>query len=297
MRWYLPCAVTGVLVVSFAAHAATFRAEPVSAVLQGELRSHNLWNAQCPVPLARLSLLHVAYFDFAGKSHDDGELMVMDVVAPAVLKIFQQLYAQKFPIDKMRLMTVYDGDDQRAMADDNTSAYNCRENSDGSGLPSLHAYGLAIDLNTIQNPWINPHDKMSGAADVRPAAGLAYLNRANQRPGMSEIVVPLFRANGFSIWGGNWNEPIDWQHFQTSRSVAALLVAMTPAHAAKFFALYQSAPAMLNQAVYKDDGIPLIALYQKSPEKFLQLFTANAARLAAVSPHDAVVWLQQKLHE
>lgn len=283
------------LLVPYLAHAAVFRAEPLSVALQAEMRAKGWWKESCPVPLERLALLHLSYIDFDGKSHDDGEMIVMDVVAPSALKIFQSLYAKKFPIEKIRLTSVYDGDDKLSMNDNNSSAYNCRENSDGSGLPSLHAYGLAIDINTKQNPFVQQRGKNSGAAEIEPAAGLAFLNRANQRPGMAERVTPLFAHNGFSMWGGTWNDPIDWQHFQTSRTVAALLAAMTPTDAATFFALYQNAPAMLNKAVYKDDGVLLVALYQKNPQQFLRIFTAAARGLATQTPKAAVARLQSQM--
>jgi hypothetical protein len=283
-----------VLCIAPSASAAVFEAKPIPQSMQRAMTDSGLWSAKCPVPLHRLLLLTISHVDFQGAVHHDGQMIVMDAAAPRLLRVFQTLYARKFPVKQMRLLDMYGGNDARSMADNNTSAYNCREVT-GGGLPSVHAYGLAIDVNTIQNPYIGPHDTTKGMAEVQPSAGLGFLNRTNQRSGMVEPVVDVFRANGFPVWGGNWNDPIDWQHFQPPRAVAQLLTVMTPKHAQHFFDLYAKYPRMLTKVSYKTEGKELAALYRRNADQFMSAYQQYARRMHAMEPAAAINFLETKL--
>lgn len=195
--------------------------------LKEEMIHKNIWSTECPIPLERLNLLQVSYIDFNNNQKDDGFLVVHDIVAEHVLNIFKILYNNKFPIAKIKLINDYNGDDKKSMEDNNTSAFNCRkiENSDKF---SLHSYGLAIDINPVQNPFLVTNytpDKTS--IPISPSKGMEYINRTNLRPGMvenivreNESVIEIFKMHGFTIWGGKWNNPVDWHHFQVSREQA-----------------------------------------------------------------------------
>ena len=52
----------------------------------------------------------------------------------------------------MDLIDRYGADDHRSMAADNTSGFNCRFVA-GTQRWSMHAYGLAVDLNPVENIW------------------------------------------------------------------------------------------------------------------------------------------------
>ena len=287
----------GVMCSAMIAHAAVFEFGPIPDDLKQSLLHQKLWHSQCPVPLERLALLRLSYTDFAGQSHTDGEMIVLDTLAPQVAQLFQELYQRHFPIAKIRLTSRYGGDDQRSMAHNNTSAYNCRLTSDGSGLPSVHAYGAAIDINPVQNPWVGPVNAKTGMIELLPVAGREFVNRAKQRPGMSEPIVPLVANAGLSIWGGNWNEPIDWQHFQVSRTVAHLLTVMTPTDAEAFFALYRRYPRALNTMDYKNHGIPLAKAYRYAPARFVRVWQQQAKRFDDMPPLAVVTTLQQAMNE
>jgi len=201
------------------------------------MKLHHVLNPRAPVGCERLKLIKFEYFGFDGRSHDDGEMVIMDATAGHVLGIFDALRSMQFPIAKARLMNNYDGNDDASMADNNTSAFNVREIA-GGGAVSLHAYGLAIDINPIQNPYA----KRSGRTlTFSPPAGAAYANRLNERPGkavrpgMAEAVIDVFAENGFLIWGGYWDDPIDYQHFQVSRGLAQQLAQMPAAQAQALF--------------------------------------------------------------
>lgn len=159
--------------------------------------------------------------------------MVMAAVAPEVRTIFGLLLARRFPLAGARLMNNYHGDDDASMADNNTSAFNHRPIT-GGGVPSLHAYGLAIDINPLQNPYL--HRAGNGVVDVSPATGRPYIARLPLRPGMvDDQVVKIFAAHGFPIWGGDWHQPIDYQHFQVSRKTAERLAKLGIKQARAYF--------------------------------------------------------------
>lgn len=204
---------------------------PVSAALCQDMKAHRVLNAGAPVGCDRLRLVTYGYLAFDGSPRDDGQIVVLDTVADRVLQIFIALRARKFPIASAKLMNAYDGDDDAAVEDNNTSSFNVRT-VPGSTSISMHAYGLAIDLNPLQNPFI---DKSNGKVDISPKAGAAYLDRRNLRPGMAESVVDLFAEHGFLVWGGEWRNQIDYQHFQVSRAMAASLVGAPPVQAKELF--------------------------------------------------------------
>ncbi len=187
-----------------AGYAATVR--PVGAALAARMRgtSHR---AACPVPLADLRHLTLSYVDLDGAARTGG-LVVHADVADDVVTVFERLYDARFPIARMRTVDAYGGDDDRSMAANNTSAYNCRTVA-GQSTWSDHAYGRAVDINPVQNPYL------TGGA-VLPPGGAAYVDRsavADERGVVTAdgVVAQAFAAVGWE-WGGAWAEP-DYQHF------------------------------------------------------------------------------------
>ncbi|KAF3997240.1 M15 family metallopeptidase [Glaciimonas immobilis] len=176
------------------------------------------------VDCSRLQIVRFSYLGFDDKVHADGKIMVMGAAAPEVRKIFDLLLARRFPLARARLMDNYQGDDDAAMADNNSSAFNNRVIT-GGGAPSLHAYGLAIDINPVQNPYV--HRAANGQDMVSPPAAKPYTKRLPIRRGMvDDQIVNIFATHGFIIWGGNWHQPIDYQHFQVSRKTAEHLAGL-----------------------------------------------------------------------
>jgi hypothetical protein len=150
----------------------------------------------------------LSYWGFDGKPHR-GELVVDVTVVGDVEQVFARLYAGRFPIRRMVPIARYGGSDDRSMAADNTSAFNCRYAvAPGPKRWSVHAYGQAIDVNTVENPYIEN-------GKVLPPAGRAYLDRARARPGMAVpggTLVSAFASVGWQ-WGGRWAASPDYQHF------------------------------------------------------------------------------------
>lgn len=206
----------------------------VSHALCNAMELHKVISPGAPIGCRRLALVRFSHLGFDGRLKHDGRIVVMDAVAGHVLQIFDALRRRKFPIAKARLMNDYDGDDDAAMADNNTSAFNDRAIVGSSSL-SMHAFGLAIDINPIQNPYIKRDGRVP---DIRPRAGSEYANRKILRPGMVETMVDVFAEDGFLIWGGAWHNPIDYQHFQVGRDLAGKLARTSPENAEFVFDRY-----------------------------------------------------------
>ena len=168
------------------------------------------WRPGCPVPLGELRLITLTHWGFDGRPIQ-GELVVAERYAEAIVSVFRRLFEERFPIESMRLVDEFDGDDDRSMAANNTSGFNCRQ-ATGSNRWSEHAYGRAVDINPVQNPYIT----RSGA--ILPPAGAAHATRDAATPGLisnDSPVVAAFGEIGWR-WGGNWSSGKDYQHFSAT---------------------------------------------------------------------------------
>jgi D-alanyl-D-alanine carboxypeptidase len=178
----------------------------VSKVTAADLRYS--YRPGCPVGPSDLRRLEVSHWDFAGRRRV-GSMVVRSSEARDVLSVFRKLYAARFPIRRLRLVEAYKGSDDASMAADNTSGFNCRYVS-GTRRWSQHAYGLAIDINPVENPYVH-------GGRVEPPAGRGFLDRSGAKRGMvvpGDVVIRTFAAIGWS-WGGRWSTP-DYQHFSAT---------------------------------------------------------------------------------
>jgi len=153
----------------------------------------------------------MSYWGFDGQAHT-GTMVVNAAVVDAVVRVFSSLYDAHFPLREMVPQAAYGGDDNAAAAADDTSGFNCRY-AVAPGPPSwsVHAYGEAIDVNDVENPYFE-------GTTVIPPAGAAYAQRSDVRPGMAVPGGPLvtaFAAVGWQ-WGGRWSGSPDYQHFSAN---------------------------------------------------------------------------------
>lgn len=181
----------------------------VSSVTAAQLGA--TWHVGCPVDPGRLRVLQLRYWGFDDQPHL-GTIVVNAAVVDQVIEVFSTLYTTRFQIDEMVPEAAYGGDDDAAAAADDTSGFNCRYAvAPGSPQWSMHAYGEAIDVNDVQNPYV-------AGSTIIPQAGSAYLDRSDMRPGMAlpgGSLVAAFAAIGWG-WGGNWSGTIDYQHFSVN---------------------------------------------------------------------------------
>lgn len=172
------------------------------------------WREGCPVGLDELRLVTVPYRDREGATRL-GELVVHHSVADEVGEIFAALHQEGFVIERMERIERYGGSDDKSMAANNTSAFNCRPVTGRPGVFSRHSYGVAIDVNPLPNPYVR-------GDTVEPAAGRAFLDRESPSPMLITAdgpVVKTFTARGWS-WGGSWRSLKDYQHFEKPRPAA-----------------------------------------------------------------------------
>lgn len=170
------------------------------------------WRPGCPVPIDDLRIITMNHWGFDGTVHEGGRLMVHKDVAAAVTEAFGDAFDARFPIRRIELIEAYGADDDASMAADNTSAFNCRPITGTTDRYSIHSYGKAIDINTVENPYVK-------GSTVLPPAGADYLDRTDVRPGMitkNDVVVKAFR-DAKMAWGGDYNSLKDYQHFEARK--------------------------------------------------------------------------------
>ena len=169
------------------------------------------WDPGCPVSPARLRRVRLTYWGFDHRAHT-GRLVVNEDAVPDLVRVFSRLYAKRFPIRRMRPIDAYGGKDERSLQADNTAAFNCRYViGPGPRRWSVHASGEAIDVNPVENPYLE-------GGRLHPPAGRAYLDRTRVRPGMAVrggVLVRAFAAVGWQ-WGGRWTASPDYQHFSAT---------------------------------------------------------------------------------
>jgi poly-gamma-glutamate synthesis protein (capsule biosynthesis protein) len=172
-------------------------------------RMSTSWRPGCPVPLEALRLLALDHWGYDGAEHR-GELVVHADHADAVLGVFAALFDARFPIERMQLVDDYGGDDAASTRANNTAGFNCRAVVGNPGSWSEHAFGRAIDVN----PLVNPYVRDPNLAD--PALS-QYLDRSLDVTGLirpGDAVVSAFAAIGWQ-WGGTWSSA-DYQHFSAT---------------------------------------------------------------------------------
>jgi hypothetical protein len=179
--------------------------QPLPQPVRAQL-AERLWHPGCPVALSQLRLLTVSRYGFDGRIHT-GQLVVNKTAAGPLLTVFRRLYQLRFPIRQMQPL---------ANSPDNTAAFHCRRavpspcpGATGTRHWSEHAYGQALDLNPIENPY-------TGCGRTRERASIPYLDRTKPRKGMiTPNVVAAFHAIGWG-WGGDWTSSKDYMHFSAT---------------------------------------------------------------------------------
>ena len=201
---------SGGVVVKGDATAVVFRGSIVPGRDAVRERVRYSWRRGCPVGPVELRLLRVDHWGFDRRVHH-GELIVHRDHARRVLAVFATLFKARYPIQRLRPVDAYRADDDRSMAANNTSGFNCRRVS-GSSSWSEHAFGRAIDLNPLRNPYVTRGGRVS------PPAGRPYADRTRRAAGMihgGDTVVRAFAAAGWR-WGGAWSGSRDYQHFSST---------------------------------------------------------------------------------
>lgn len=203
------------LVPGTASGASAYKSsiKPLSKSVQTMLKKGGYWERGCPVPLSGLRLLTVTHRDFRQRPRT-GQLIVNANAARGLARVFRQLYRLHFPIRHMRLSDVYGPRSGWPKDGDVSGSFECRSavpspcnGGNTSRNWSNHAYGLAIDLNPVENPYV-------GCGMSRDPKARSYRDRSRHRPGMiTRRVIKAFASIGWE-WGGAWaGNTKDYMHF------------------------------------------------------------------------------------
>ncbi|MEA2028468.1 MAG: M15 family metallopeptidase, partial [Campylobacterota bacterium] len=186
---------------------------PIDSHLKQQMIKGNSYRNGCPVKLKDLRYVEVAYHDFEGR-YNIGELIVHRSVANEVVNIFRELYEIEYPIAKMELISHYNGSDFASIEADNTSAFNCRFIG-GTKRWSNHAFGKAIDINPLENPYISRKGTISHKRSLKYRKRVHQNNSSSDRAMLlsNDNATKIFKKYGW-IWGGDWNSIKDYQHFE-----------------------------------------------------------------------------------
>ena len=190
--------------------------EPLPQTVRTELQKEGFYRQGCPVRLAGLRLLTVSHWDFDGKTRS-GQLVVNAAAAGPLTRVFRKLYGLHFPIRHMQLSDMYGPTRDRPKDTDVTGAFDCRQavpspctGGSGTGTWSMHAYGLAVDINPVENPYV-------GCGQSRDPRAKKYFDRSHHRKGMvTQRSIAAFHSVGWG-WGGSWaGNTKDYMHFSST---------------------------------------------------------------------------------
>jgi D-alanyl-D-alanine carboxypeptidase len=206
-------ALPAMVVAAFPFHASV---APLPPTVRTEIQQEGFWHRGCPVGLSDLRLLTVSYRGFDGRPHS-GQLIVNRAAAEPLSRVFHTLYRLRFPIRHMALADMYGPKRERPRDGDVTGSFDCRQavpspctGGSGTGSWSMHAYGLAVDLNPVENPYV-------GCGRSRDPSARPYFDRSRHRRGMvTPRDVQAFGSIGWG-WGGAWSgNTKDYMHFSST---------------------------------------------------------------------------------
>ena len=166
----------------------------------------------CKVSRNDLRYLRIKHYDLQGRVHE-GEMICNKRIANDLIDIFKELYRQKYPIERMRLIDDYDADDEKSMQANNTSCF-CYRRVEGYNKLSNHSMGMAVDINPLYNPLYKRYS--NGKELVQPSNAKRYCDRKasfNYKIVKGDLLYRLFVNHGFE-WGGDWRSKKDYQHFE-----------------------------------------------------------------------------------
>lgn len=211
-HWRAGAIVTAQEVEAYGGLDACFVAEPIPegvwSRMQGKTYKENPY-----IGRNELRYIRVLHWDYDDKIHL-GEMVCNQRIATRLVHILRALYENHYPIQRMLLPDVYNADDETQMRANNSSCFCYRTVAKSGGTLSKHARGLAVDINTLYNPYYK--DRKDGTRFVQPSTGRPYCDRTKQfryKITANDLCVRLFKEQGFE-WGGDWRTCKDYQHFE-----------------------------------------------------------------------------------
>ncbi|MCK5854377.1 MAG: M15 family metallopeptidase [Sulfurovaceae bacterium] len=184
----------------------------ISPNLKNKMIKDNSWRKGCPVDTVDLRYLKLTHINFEGEDMV-GELIVHKDISDDMVSVLRELYAIGYPINQMKLVSDFKGNDWQSIEAGNTSAFNCRK-ATGSKKWSKHSYGRAIDINPIENPYVSRKGYISHKASIKYKKRRHIVDTPADKAVLlkNDEATLIFKKYGFS-WGGDWRTVKDYQHF------------------------------------------------------------------------------------
>lgn len=186
------------------------RTQPIIDSAMTEAEAFAGLDPACPPEVrARQKLVTVTYFGFDDKLHQ-GQLVIDQQLEQDLQEIFRIARECRFPFQSVipishpRFRRNGRWDDDLSMQANNTSAFNYRVIA-GTTRLSNHAFGRAIDINPMQNPYVR--------GDYISPKGATYAPRSRGTLTADHPLTRAFRQRGWE-WGGTWESRQDYQHFE-----------------------------------------------------------------------------------
>lgn len=195
----------------YAQHTEGFSIDTITPAIHARMLGKS-YPIGCPVPLKELRYLRMLHYNAEGKVCK-GEMVCNRLIAKDIIDIFEKLYQNHYPIERIKLIDDYNADDIASMQANNTSSF-CYRRVKGSKVLSKHSRGMAVDINTLYNPYYKRNRQ--GKITVNPPSAYLYINRKKNfkyKINKNDLCYRLFIGHGFK-WGGNWHSVKDWQHFE-----------------------------------------------------------------------------------
>lgn len=183
-----------------------FISQPVPFKVQARMVGKSLPD-NATITFKELRYLRIPYYDFEGEIQQ-GEMVCNEAIALDLLDIFRTLFAEQYQFCSIRLIDDFNADDETSMRANNTSCF-CYRTIAGSKMLSQHALGRAVDVNPLQNPYVNGNW-------IQPATAGEYVDRSKDFPhkiDKHDLCKRVFVEHGFT-WAGDWPAEKDYQHFE-----------------------------------------------------------------------------------
>lgn len=206
--WHAGLRVDSIVVYAYGIENC-FKADTISDSIFSVMNGITFHPGDTPVARDELRYLRMLHYNSEGEIIL-GEMVCNQKIADDLLDIFRNLFAERYPIERMLLASRFGGDDEASMTANNTSCFNSR-NIAGSNKPSYHAYGMAVDINPLYNPYIKEKD--GKIVRILPQQARYTDPKSPYRIGKGDLCHRLFIKHGFK-WGGSWRSVKDFQHFE-----------------------------------------------------------------------------------
>lgn len=183
-----------------------FFSQPIPNEVQARMQGKSMPD-NAAISYDELRYLLLYYYDYDGKVKQ-GEMVCNHAIAHDLLCIFRDLFKEAYLINSIRLVDDFDASDEASMEANNTSCFNYRTVV-GTRMLSMHAFGLAVDVNPLQNPCIR-------GGRAYPTTAKDYIDRTkdfSHKIDKNDFCKEVFTSYGFK-WGGSWGSSKDYQHFE-----------------------------------------------------------------------------------